>query len=86
MATLQLLLQKQVTALADIRMSIDVHLKMIAGAVRGLVATNERLRKQYCQQCEVQKTDIGMQLVHFILSLYTGWAKKTGLFSDLITL
>ena len=59
---------------------------MIAGAVRGLVATNERLRKQYCQQWEVQKMDIGMQLVHFILSLYTGWAKKTGLFSDLITL
>ena len=59
---------------------------MIAGAGRGLVATNERLRKQYCQQCEVKKMDIGMQLVHFILSLYTGWAKKTGLFSDLITL
>jgi len=49
MATLQLLLQKQVTAMADIRMSIDVHLKMIAG---GREATNERLRKQYCQQCD----------------------------------
>ena len=51
MATLKLLLQKQVSAPAEIRTSIDVHLKMIAGAVRGLAATNQRLRNQYRQYC-----------------------------------
>jgi len=49
------LLQKQVTAPADIPTSIDAHLKTIAGTVKGLAATNERLRKQYRQQCEAHK-------------------------------